>query len=67
MGGKKAEACGRCAMSSATELVDDPEDPFEGERIEIDESDARLVSPSAWLAGVKRRADDWMTRLTYGR
>jgi hypothetical protein len=67
MGGKETEACGRCAMSSATSLMEDAEDPFEGERIEVDEREMRLLSPAAWLAGVKRRADEWMTRLTYGR
>jgi hypothetical protein len=67
MGGKKAESCGRCAMSSTTGLMDDPEDPYEGDRIEIDEREARAVSPAAWLEGVKERVDAWATRLTYGR
>lgn len=67
MGGKKAESCGRCAMSSTTGLMDDPEDPFEGDRIEVDDREARAVSPAAWLEGVKERVDAWATRLTYGR
>jgi len=67
MGGKKAESCGRCAMSSTSELIEEPRDPFEGDRIEVDESEARVVSPAAWLAGLKRRIDAWATRITYGR
>lgn len=67
MAGKKAESCGRCAMSSTTGLMDNPEDPYEGGRIEIDEREARAVSPAAWLEGVKERVDAWATRLTYGR
>jgi hypothetical protein len=67
MGGKKAESCGRCAMSSTTSVMDDPPDPYEGERIEIAEEDARAVSPAAWLTGLKERVDAWATRVTYGR
>jgi hypothetical protein len=70
MGGKESEACGRCAMSSAVSVSDSESgdhDPFAGERIEVSESDLRKVSPAAWLGGLKRRVDDWATRLTYGR
>lgn len=67
MGGKNAESCGRCAMSSASGLLRDPEDPFDGDRIEVDEAEARRVSPAAWLEGVKTRLDDWATKVTYGR
>lgn len=67
MGGKNAETCGRCAMSSASGLIDDPSDPFDGPRIEVDETEARRISPAAWLEGVKSRLDDWATGLTYGR
>jgi hypothetical protein len=70
MGGKESEACGRCAMSSAVSVSDGESadrDPFAGERIEVSESDLRKVSPAAWLGGLKRRVDDWATRLTYGR
>lgn len=66
MGGKKVESCGRCAMSTTSDLLDDPENPYEG-GIEIDEQDARRVSPAAWLEGVKGRLDAWATRVTYGR
>lgn len=67
MGGKKAESCGRCAMSSAAGVMDDPPDPYDGDRIEVDEAEARAVSPAAWLSGVKERLDDWATSVTYGR
>ncbi len=70
MGGKESEACGRCAMSSAVSVSDgesSDRDPFAGERIEVSESELRKASPAAWLGGLKRRVDDWATRLTYGR
>ena len=72
MEGKKAEACGRCSMSTVVEVADDGEaegkrDPFDGERIEVDESELRKVSPAAWLGRVKHRLDGWATRVTYGR
>lgn len=67
MGGKESEACGRCAMSSAVSVTDEEHDPFGDERIEVSEDQLRKVSPAAWLGGVKRRVDDWATRLTYGR
>jgi hypothetical protein len=54
-------------MSSTTSVMDDPPDPYEGERIEIDEREARAVSPAAWLTGIKERVDAWATRVTYGR
>jgi len=71
MGGKEAEACGRCAMSTVVEVADDDEegarDPFGDDRIEVPESELRKVSPAVWLGAVKGRLDDWATRLTYGR
>lgn len=67
MGGKKVESCGRCAMSATSELMEESPDPYEGDRIELDEREARAVSPAAWLEGVKERLDSWATRLTYGQ
>ncbi|MFC7156430.1 hypothetical protein ACFQPA_13355 [Halomarina halobia] len=72
MGGKKAEACGRCAMTSVVSvtLEDDEErsrDPYGDARIEVADREARLVSPGAWLGGLKSRLDEAATRLTYGR
>lgn len=60
------ESCGRCAMSSTTDMLEDA-DPYEGDRIELSDSEARAVSPAAWLGGVKARLDAWATGLTYGR
>ena len=67
MGGKKAESCGRCAMSATSSLLSDAADPYDGPRIEVDEGEARRVSPAAWRSGVKSRLDDWATQVTYGR
>lgn len=73
--GKKTEYCGRCAMSSVIDFTDeetdDPDrsdrDPFGGDRIELDDAELRILSPSAWLGGVKQKMDDVATHLTYGR
>jgi hypothetical protein len=73
MGGKDTETCGRCAMSSVVGVTTDEDDggrerdPFAEDRIEVDERQLRTVSPAAWLGRVKRRLDDYATRLTYGR
>ena len=42
-------------------------DPFGGERIEIDESDLRRVSPAGWLADQKAKLDAVARRIAYGR
>ncbi|QLG60596.1 hypothetical protein [Halorarum salinum] len=67
MGDKEVESCGRCAMSTVTEVLEDPADPYQGPRIELSEREARAVSPAAWLEGVTDRLDEWATKLTYGR
>jgi len=42
--------------------------PWDGDRIEIDERELRAVSGHVVALGkVKRRLDEWATRLTYGR
>ncbi|MFC7058195.1 hypothetical protein [Halovenus salina] len=61
------EACGRCAMSSVSGVMDEEYDPFDGERIEVPEDEVRKVSPGVILGRVKRRIDSVVTRLTYGR
>lgn len=53
-------------MSSTAGLLDET-DPFEGERIELSDSEARAVSPAAWLSGVTARLDALVTEFTYGR
>lgn len=67
MSGKDIEACGRCGLSSVVDTTEEGEDPYGDARIEVDDGEARAVSPGAWLGGVKRRLDDLATRLTYGR
>ena len=74
MGEGRTEACGRCAMSSVVEAVEEGReeserrrDPFGGARIEVADADLRKASPGAWLGGLKRRIDELATRLTYGR
>ncbi|MBV0923692.1 hypothetical protein KTS45_05705 [Halomicroarcula limicola] len=65
---KETESCGRCGMSTVVDTADgDESDPFGTARIEVDDEEARTVSPAAWLAGLKDRLDDAATRLTYGR
>jgi len=75
MAEKETEYCGRCSMSSVVDLTDhgrdDEEraarDPFGEARIEVDESELRAVSPSAWLEGVRDRLDEFAARVIYGR
>ncbi len=75
MGDKRAEHCGRCAMSTVVDTsvaeLDDGErasrDPYGESRIEVDEAQLRSVSPTAWLSGLVSKLDDVATRLTYGR
>lgn len=68
---ERAEACGRCAMSSVVSLAgDDGEvrDPFDGDRIEVPEDELRAVSRHVIALGrVKDRLNAWATAITYGR
>lgn len=52
-------------VDAAVEEAD--HDPFGEERIEVDESEFRRVSPAVWLSGIGRRLNDAVQRLTYGR
>lgn len=71
----QTEACGRCSMSTVVGAVSEdvpPEeaaerDPFDGERIEIDESSIRRVSPAGYLSDLKTRINEIGQRLTYGK
>ncbi|NHN60620.1 hypothetical protein [Halorussus rarus] len=75
MDDQRTEACGRCSMTSVVSMATDDEDrepvgrnPFDGERIEVDESELRAVSRHVvWLGRLKHRLDEAATRLTYGR
>jgi hypothetical protein len=64
---EKSEACGRCAMSSVSGVMDEDHDPFDGERIEVEEEKLRKLSPGVLLGRAKHRIDTVVTKLTYGR
>lgn len=72
---KQREACGRCSASVAVEVANDgrdddertERDPFAEERIEVDEGAIRRLTPDGWIAGVSRRLDALVQRLTWGR
>lgn len=67
------EACGRCSMTSVVGLTDgDGEsggrNPFDGDRIELDDDELRSVSAHVLALGrLKDRLDRWMQSATYGR
>jgi hypothetical protein len=70
MDSNRSEACGRCSMTSVVEMTEDEggRDPYGEERIEVDESEMRVAAAPAVLAGrVKRKLDEFATRVTYGR
>ncbi|SDR03933.1 hypothetical protein [Natronobacterium texcoconense] len=73
---KDREACGRCSMSVAVDVAnlehDDDDgrverDPYGDDRIEVEETQLRTLSPDGWIAGVSSRIDDAVSRLTWGR
>lgn len=67
MGGKNTEACGRCSMSSVTDMTSG-RDPYGEDRIEVDERELRLVSAHHIVASrLKDRIDRWAQRTIYGR
>lgn len=73
MDDKRTEACGRCSMTSVVSMTTEDDDssghnPFDGDRIEVSESEMRAVNRHHVLLGrLKSRLDDVATRLTYGR
>lgn len=75
MGGKKTESCGRCSVTTvidATEREEGDEtsggkNPFDGERIEIEESTMRSAVPhEVAVRRVKNRLDGFVSNLTWG-
>jgi hypothetical protein len=68
---KDTEACGRCSMTVVVDAVNDEEDasrdPFDGERIEVEERDLERVSPAAWMGRVSSRVNEAVGRLVWGR
>lgn len=73
MGGKNSEACGRCSVSTVVDAADSeeeggPENPFEGDRIEIEESEMRsVVRHEVFADRLKSRLDDFANRIMFGR
>ncbi|WP_435319806.1 hypothetical protein [Haloarchaeobius sp. TZWSO28] len=66
----EAEACGRCAMSSAMATTggDHGTNPFDGDRIELSDDELRSASRHVVALGnIKRRLNEWVRGLTYGR
>ena len=70
---ERAEACGRCTMTSVVDLREDESvrekhDPFAGDRIELSDSELRKASGHVvFLGRLKRRIDEFATAITYGR
>ena len=71
----QAEACGRCSMSTVVGAVSGDQsaeeraerDPFGDERIEVEESAIRRVSPAGYLSDLKDRIDAVGRRIAYGK
>lgn len=64
----EVEACGRCAMSSAMAVSEGSgTNPFDGDRIELEEREVRAVSQHVVYASkLKQRLNDWAKSVTYG-
>ncbi|AUX10782.1 hypothetical protein AArcSl_3176 [Halalkaliarchaeum desulfuricum] len=74
MGGKRTEACGRCSVSTVVDASDAEDgdtggrNPFDGSRIELDEDELRsVVRHEVFFSRLRRRLDEWATRVTFGR
>jgi len=74
MGGKQKEACGRCSVTTVIDATEDAneeggaENPFDGERIEIEESQMRSVARHEVLASkVTDRLDEFASRVIWGK
>ena len=70
----RAEACGRCSMTSVVSVAAEGEggprgrNPFDGPRIELEDDQVRSVSPHVVALGrLKDRLNRWATAVTYGR
>ncbi|AHG00066.1 hypothetical protein HALLA_15920 [Halostagnicola larsenii XH-48] len=69
------EACGRCSMTTAVDVANanrdgnerSARDPYDGDRIEIDEGILRRVSPGGWLSGLSNCLDSAVDSFTWGR
>lgn len=75
MGGKRTEACGRCSVTTvidAKEAGDEESEgggrnPFDGERIELEEREVTsVVRHEVAMGKLRQKLDDLATRLIYG-
>lgn len=65
------EACGRCSMSTVVDVKDEDEregtNPFDGDRIELEDRELRRAVPHQLAAGrVKRTLNAVAERIVYG-
>jgi len=74
MGGKQKEACGRCSVTTVIDATGDHEEeeggtnPFDGERIELEEQEMRTVARHEALASkISDRLDAFATRVVWGQ
>lgn len=71
MDSSETESCGRCAMTSVADMTDEEgggSPPFDGDRIELDDSELRAASfPMVLASRVKRRVDELALRLIHGQ
>ena len=74
MGEKRTEACGRCSLSTVVDATDAENggsggrNPFDGNRIELDENEFRsVVRHEVFFSRLRRRLDEWATRFTFER
>lgn len=72
MGGTGKEACGRCSVSTVVELANEDgesggRNPFDGDRIELEESQLQsVVKHEVLFSRISRRLDEFATKLIYG-
>ncbi|MFP4625813.1 MAG: hypothetical protein ACOCQ3_02215 [Natronomonas sp.] len=73
MGGTGKEACGRCSVSTVIEVANEGDresgarNPFDGERIELEESQMRsVVKHEVLFSRISRRLDEFATKIIYG-
>lgn len=74
MGGKSKESCGRCSVTTVLDATEDEDDggsggtnPFDGERIEVEQSTMQKTVPHEFaVRRVKDRLDGFVSRLTWG-
>lgn len=60
------EACGRCASTTLVDATEIEKDPFEGDRIEVEEDELRKAAlPVIFFGRLKRRLDEFAARLVY--